>query len=60
MSIFQECSSSIKKISFWQGGLARGYHSMKFRQFHDISYFPKIASLKSLGNSGGNSYIPCL
>ena len=33
---------------------------MKFRQFPDISWFPKILSLESFGNSWGNSYIPCL
>ena len=50
----------LRKLSFWQGNWALGYHSMMFRQIPDISEFPKILSLKSLGNSWGNSYIPCL
>ena len=33
---------------------------MKFWDFPDISYFHNILSLKSFGNSQGNSFIPCL
>ena len=36
-SVFQEFSASIKKISFWQGDWALGYHSMGFKQYRDIS-----------------------
>ena len=50
----------LTKLSLWQGDWALGYHYMKFRQFSDISKFPNILSLKSFGNSWGNSYIPCL
>ena len=32
---------------------------MKFGDFRNISKFPEL-SLKSFGNSLGNSYIPCL
>ena len=42
----------------WGGGggdWVLGCHSMKFRHFPDISFF-----LKSLDNSWGNSYMPCL
>ena len=48
MSVFQELSASINKISFWQGDWALGYHSIKFRQFPDISQFPKIVSLNPI------------
>ena len=27
----------LTKLSFWQGGWALGYHSLKFRHFPDIS-----------------------
>ena len=37
ISIFQEFSSSINKLSFWQRGWTLGYHSVRFRQFPDIS-----------------------
>ena len=37
ISVFQELSSSINKLSFWQKGWALGYHSIRFRQFPDIS-----------------------
>ena len=30
------------KLSFWQGGLGAGYHSMGFRQFPDILNFFKL------------------
>ena len=30
----------LTKLSFWQRDGALGYHSMKFIQFPDISYFP--------------------
>ena len=36
ISIFQEFSSSINKAFIW-AGWTLGYHSMKFRQFADIS-----------------------
>ena len=44
ISVFQEFIASINKLSFWRGGWALGYHSMRFRHFLDISYFPKILS----------------
>ena len=31
-----------------------------FLDFPDLSNFPKILSLKSFGNSWGNSYVPAL
>ena len=43
--VFQVFSASINKISFWQGDWALVYGSMKFRQFLDISWFPKTISL---------------
>ena len=33
---------------------------MKFWEFPDRSLFSRIQSLKSIGNSWGSSYIPCL
>ena len=36
------------------------YHSSKSRDFPDFSLFPKSLSLKSFGNSWGNSYTPYL
>ena len=33
---------------------------MKLWDFHDVSWFPKVLSLQSFGNSWDNSYIPCL
>ena len=47
-------------FSFWQEDWELVYHSIKLRHFPDISWFPKILSLKSLGNLWGNWYISCL
>ena len=44
----------LTKFSFWEEDWALGYNSMKFWDFPDISQ--KILSLKSFGNSWGNSY----
>ena len=55
-SVFQEVSATINKFSFWREDWLLGYHSMKFRHFPDICWFPKMLSLKLFGNS----YIPCL
>ena len=41
----------LTKFLFRREDLALGYHSMKFRDSHDISYFPKILSLKSFSHS---------
>ena len=60
VSVFQEFSASINKALILEGDWALSYHSMEFKQFPDISYFPKILSFKSFGNSFGNLYIPCL
>ena len=51
---------ALTKFSFERKDCALGYNSMKFRGFPDFSQFPKILSLKSMGNSWGNSYISCL
>ena len=40
---------------FWQEGWTLGYHSMMLTQFPDISQLAKFLSLKSFGNSWGNS-----
>ena len=45
-SAFEEFSASIDKTFIWQGDWALGYHSMKFRQFSDISKVPNILNLK--------------
>ena len=37
-----------------------GYNPIKFLDFPDRSYFSRIQSLESIGNSWGNSYMPCL
>ena len=37
ISIFQEFLLILTKLSFWEGGWALGYHSMKFGQFAHIS-----------------------
>ena len=39
---------------------ALGYKSMNFLDFSEILYFRNISSVKSFGNSWGNSYIPYL
>ena len=49
ISVFQEFCGSINKNFV-----------LAFRNFPDISYFLKMLSLKSLRNSWGNVYIPCL
>ena len=49
ISVFQEFCGSINKNFV-----------LAFRNFPDISYFLKMLSLKSLRNSWGNAYIPCL
>ena len=53
---FQQFFASVGRALGGRGGdWVLGCHSMKFRHFPDISFF-----LKSLGNSWGNSYMPCL
>ena len=42
MSIFQDSFARIDDIFILIGNCTLGYHSMKFRHFSDISYFPKI------------------
>ena len=37
ISVFQEFSASINKVSFWHGDWALGYYSLEFRHFTDIS-----------------------
>ena len=49
ISVFQEIFTSTDKMFSSGGGL--GNNSLKFLDFPDISYFPKILSLKSFGNS---------
>ena len=44
----------------WSGRWVLSYHSMKFSDFPDHFYFPKVLSFKSLSNLWDNSYIPCL
>ena len=58
ISVVQEFFASITERFILAGGL--GYHSRGFRYFPDYSWFPKMLSLMSFGNSWGNSYIPCL
>ena len=41
----------LPKFSFWDEEWVLGYNAMKFLDFPDISLFPKIQSLKSIGNS---------
>ena len=43
-------------FNFWKGDWALGYVSTQLWDFTDISLFPKILTLKSFGNSWGNSY----
>ena len=40
----------LTKLSFWEGDWALGYHSLKLRQFPDISKFPMILSVNSFSN----------
>ena len=60
--MFQELFASIEILFFfwWGEHWALGYNSIKFWDFPDISWFPKILCLKSFGNSWGNWYIACL
>ena len=51
IAIFRDFFASISENFILAGGWALGYHSMEFRHLTDISYFPKILSLKSFGNS---------
>ena len=46
----------LPKFNFWKGVWALGYVSTQIWDFPNISLFPKILSLKSFGNSWGNSY----
>ena len=48
-------SCAIAKFLFWKGGCALGYTQFWF--FLEIYLFSKILSLKSFGNSRGNSYV---
>ena len=44
--------ANIGGVFILAGGLGAGlYHSMEFRHFPSVSYFPRILSVKSLGNS---------
>ena len=47
----------LRKFSTCQVDWALWYHLIEFRHFPDISWFPKILSLKAFGNSWGNLYI---
>ena len=38
-SIFRGFLLVLKGLLFWRGGFALGYHSMRFGQFPDSSYF---------------------
>ena len=53
---FRDFLLVLAKFSFWGGSLGLGYNSMKFWDFANISWFPKILSLQPFGNS----YISCL
>ena len=44
------------KFNFWKGDWALGYSSILIWDFSNSPAFPKILSLKSFGNSWGNSY----
>ena len=43
--------------NFWSGGWELGYFSTQIWNFPNISLFPTIVSLKSFGNSWGNSWL---
>ena len=45
----------LAKFTFWEQDWALGYNFRKSWDFRGISQFPKILSLKSSGNSLGNS-----
>ena len=50
----------LTRFPFREGDQTLGNNSMKFWDFPDISWFPKILILKSFFKSWGNMYIPCL
>ena len=50
----------LTKFSFWEEDRVLYYNSMKTYNFPDNPEFPTILGLKLIGNSWGNSYIPCL
>ena len=45
------------KFGFWVDGSVLAIKSKHFRDFLEISWFPKILILKEFNNSWGNSYI---
>ena len=45
----------LPKVNFWKGDWALGYVSTQIWDVPNISLFPKIVTLKSFGNSWGNS-----
>ena len=45
----------LPEFNFWKGDWALGYVSTQIWDFPNISWFPKILSLKSFGNWWGNS-----
>ena len=47
---------SLPKCNLLKGHRVLGYVSNQIRYFNVLSFFPKIRSLTSLGNSWGNSY----
>ena len=47
----------LAKFTFWEQDCALGYNFRKSWDFRGISQFPKISSLKSSGNSLGNSCV---
>ena len=46
----------LPKFNFWKGDRALGYVTTQIWDFPNICLFPNILSLKSFGNSFGNSY----
>ena len=45
----------LPKFNFWKGDWVLDYFSTQIWDFPNISLFPKTLSLKSFGNSWGNS-----
>ena len=60
MSFSKNLSYCEQNFHLGKKKLARASHSMKCRQFLDISLVYKILSVRWFGNLWGNYYIPCL
>lgn len=58
--IFYKFLAELPKFPFWVADWALRFNYKQFRDSSEISYFPKVLRIKSLGNLWGNSCTPSM